>query len=84
MNLDEIGRRLRATRETLGLTQEEAAAIGVISDKAWSMWEQGERTPAVGSMLRIRDRFGISLDWIYAGDPARLPHELAQRLLNRV
>lgn len=80
LNLPDIGRRLRATRDALGLTQEVAAQIGAVSDNAWSMWEKGERTPAPGSMLRLRVEFGISLDWIYAGDPARLPHDLAEKL----
>ena len=64
------------------LTQEQAAEIAGITSNAWSEWERGNRTPAVGSMLRLRSRYGISLDWIYAGDPARLPHEIAEQLVS--
>lgn len=80
-DLPSIGDRLAATRKALGLSQEAAADIGGISAKAWSEWERGTRTPAVSSMLRLRARYGISLDWIYAGDPARLPHEIASQVL---
>lgn len=80
MNAEEIGGRLAATRSALGLTQEQAADIGSVTNKAWSMWEKGDRAPAVASMLRLRQRHGVSLDWIYAGDPARLPHDLAKAL----
>jgi len=35
--------------------------------------------PAV--MARLRYEYGVSLDWLYAGDPSGLPYHLAQKLL---
>lgn len=79
--LKQIGARLAAVRALLGLTQDQAAEIAGITKSAWSMWEVGDRTPAPASMLKFKERYGIPLDWIYAGDPARLPHDLASKLL---
>lgn len=84
LNLIEIGPRLKATREALGLSQEQAADETATTGTTWSKWETAERTPAVGSMLRLRAVFGVPLDWIYAGDPARLPHDLAEKLKRSV
>jgi transcriptional regulator with XRE-family HTH domain len=78
--LEEIGPRLARTREALGIKQDECAAVAGVTVPAWSDWERSRRTPAVASMLKFRARYGVSLDWIYAGDPSRLPFELAEAL----
>lgn len=78
--LNEIGPRLAATRKALGLTVAQAAELAGVTPPAWSDWETSRRTPAVASMLKLRLRHAVSLDWIFAGDGSRLPHDLAQKL----
>jgi len=31
--------------------------------------------------MKIRDRYGVTLDWIYAGDPHALPSDLYHQLV---
>jgi len=75
-----VGLRLTATRLALFLTQEAMAkAIGV-ERNAYANWEGGTRLAQVPAMLRLSLRFGISLDWIYGGQLAAVPFDIANRL----
>jgi len=75
-----IGRRLAYVRKALGLTQAEfAKAIGS-SQGALGQYEVGMRRPAIEIGLRIRDRFGTSLDFLYAGDISALQFDMAEKL----
>ncbi len=79
--LQAVGLRLTATRLALSLTQEAMArAIGV-ERNAYANWEGGTRLAQVPAMLRLMQRFGISLDWIYAGQLRSVPFEVAQQLV---
>lgn len=46
---------------------------------AYNNWEHGHRVGLDGA-LKLYDEFGITLDWLYLGDKARLPHEIAEKL----
>ena len=46
-----------------------------------NQYESGERKITVPVTTRLKDAFGITLDWIYAGDPSGLPKRIADRLL---
>jgi len=35
----------------------------------------------IGVAMKIRDRYGVTLDWIYAGDPHALPSDLYHQLV---
>lgn len=76
------GARLRATRRALGLSQRDAAKAAGVSEQRWSNWERGEHLLDVGAAMRFADRFRLTLDWLYRGDPAGLPFGLAERLLS--
>lgn len=77
----EAGRRLADTRLALGLTQEQLAEEIGVTRGALANWEQGSRFPDVAAMMRLYHRRRVPLDWIYIGNPAALPYELADRLL---
>ena len=49
---------IRSTRESLGLTQAEAAARAMVSLRAWIKWESGERTISAPAwaLFRLRSR----------------------------
>lgn len=72
-----VGRRLRIARLALGRTQAEMWRELGATDRAWSQWEKGTRLFDVLVAVRLKERFGVPLDWIYAGDPAGLPPRLA-------
>ena len=77
---EEIGARLRATREALGLSSTVVCEILDIRRSTWSMNEYGKSLPNVFDMIRFSERFGVTLDWIYRGDRSGLRHDLAARL----
>lgn len=75
-----IGRRLRATREALGLTQEQLAQSIGVQRTAYRNWEIGERMPDPLAMTRLAERYGATLDWIYRGVIAGMAHSLAIKI----
>ena len=80
-SLEAIGSRLRMTREALGFKkQKEFAARADISPNTYNQWEKGKVYPDLQYAIRLRDEFGISLDWIYLGDPSGLPYQIARLL----
>lgn len=59
------GARIATIRQQLGLSQDRLAREIDAKRAALSMWERGKRAPDVDAMIRLADRAGASLDWIY-------------------
>ena len=57
-----FGERLKATRTTLGLTQEELAEMVGTTKQAISRYENGGREPNLRTAKILADRLGVSLD----------------------
>lgn len=77
--LVEIGRRLKAARLATGLDQVDFKQWQIEANRL-SMWENGKRTPSAIALLPFCDRFAISLDWLFRGNAALMPHELYGRI----
>lgn len=75
-----VGERLRWTREALGFDKVGfAKEIG--ADKgSITHWEKGDRPLTLLGALKIRDRFGIPLDWLFCGDKSQLRGELYEKI----
>lgn len=82
--LDEIASRLVATREALDFDSqaEFAKEIGLTKTK-YNPFETGKRRITIDAAKAIRSKFAIPLDWIYCGDPSRLPVEVYRKLRRR-
>lgn len=76
----QAGLRLRAARQALNLSQEVLSREIGATRTALANWENGERLADVVAMTRLLSRFGIPLEWIYAGRLAQLPYDLAQAI----
>ncbi|WP_227657653.1 helix-turn-helix domain-containing protein [Candidatus Magnetaquicoccus inordinatus] len=76
-----IGQRLRTARSALELHPEEMSATLRIGMDTLDNWENGRSLPDIGTMILLANRFAISLDWIYRGDPSNLPYRIAVRVL---
>jgi transcriptional regulator with XRE-family HTH domain len=76
-----LARRLVRTRLALGYTTQRGFAeqLGIRSHQI-NVFERGRRRISLGVALLIREKFGISLDWIYCGDAAGLPAALYKKL----
>ena len=75
------GLRLKAARLVLGVERQDVMAnvLGV-QPSAYNNWEKGHRLPDVAAMVRLLNRSGVSLDWIFAGELRSMPFDLAARL----
>ena len=79
-NLDAIAARLRATREAFGLGQNEFARRAGIASNTYNQYEQAKNLPRLDFANQLCDTYGITLDWIYRGDTAGLPLQIANLL----
>ena len=75
------GRRLLRTREALELSQAEFCRQIGVERNLYNPFEKGRRRITIDVAMKIRDRYGITLDWIYAGDPHALPSGLYHKLV---
>lgn len=72
----DIGARLLWHRESLDLQQKDYAALIGAKRSIYSLWESGSNRITVDYALKLRDRYGLSLDFIYAGNADALPTSL--------
>ena len=56
--------KLIRLRKREGISQEELAAYLKVSRQAVSRWEQGTALPDAGNLKKLRQRFGVSVDWL--------------------
>lgn len=79
--IDEIALRLRRLRLALGFTQKRAWCnfIGTL-EPSWHVFESGSRRITIDEALRLCERTGASLDWLYRGIEYSLPVYLAEKL----
>ena len=79
-SIAQIAFRLRSTREALELTPTELCKQVGIRTNTWSQWENGKGRPELDKGLLLCDKLGVTLDWIYRGDPGGLPVRIASKL----
>lgn len=78
--LKALAKRLRMTREALGLSAADLCKLIDCAPNRWSQYESGKRPITVPVAIAMCDEFGLSLDWIYRADPAKIPHELRLKM----
>lgn len=82
-SVTDIAHRIIATREALGLRPIDVCNDLGFRPNAYSQWESGTNRPNLDDMIRFCARYGLTLDWIYRGDPSGLQHGLATKLRQR-
>lgn len=80
-SLAEIGARLVRTREALGYNQSDFATHAGIGKSTLNQWESGTQRPSLDEAAKLCDRYGLTLEWIYRGNPFGVPHEIAIKIL---
>ncbi len=65
-----LGKRIRARRETLELTQEQLARATGLSPQYISLIEQDKRVPSVSSLARFAEELGVTVDYLITGNEA--------------
>jgi len=75
-----IAERLLKTQHALGLNQRQLCARAGIATNTYNQWVKAKGRPDLDEAFKLCDAFGLTLDWIYFGDPSGLPHALAIKL----
>jgi transcriptional regulator with XRE-family HTH domain len=63
-----LGRRIRQLRG-FDVTQEEFARKLGISQSQLSKYERGKVAPPADVLIRIKEQFRVSIDWLLTGEP---------------
>ena len=79
--IDEVCRRLRDLRIVLELTK----PSDFIADTGFgktrvSNWDKSYSRPDLDAGIIMAGKFGVTLDWLFLGNPAGLPQDLASKL----
>lgn len=75
------GQRLVAARKALGMSARALADLLGVSPQRLSHWETEKHPPDITAMVALQRMRGVSLDWIYAGDPTGLKLPILQALV---
>jgi transcriptional regulator with XRE-family HTH domain len=68
------------TRDALELIDADICrGIGVKPNR-WSQYVTGTRRITIEVADKLCDRYNVTLDWIYRGDPSALPLALSKRM----
>lgn len=81
--LEDVAHRLRILRYALNRETQVAMVkfLGPpITSQHWNNWERARQVPDLPQARRIALRTGITVDWLYWGNTAGLPLNLAARL----
>ena len=78
--LQAVGKRLRKARKALGLSQKELYDSLGVGASTWHNWESGKRLPDPLVMAQLRKVYGVTLDWVFAGETAGISRSLEQKM----
>lgn len=79
-NLSEVAERLQKTRGAFSASQKDFAERAGINLTQYNNWESGHSRIGLSGALKLCSEYRLSLDWIYFGDPASLPVNIAKAL----
>ena len=79
-DLNAIGQRIVLLRRALGYGPTEFAVFLDIGTNTLSNYETGRRRPDIDQAVNIVRRTGVTLDWLYRGEAAGLPHGLLVKI----
>lgn len=78
IQMNEIGERLRAERQRLGLNQDEFGALGGVARNAQSHYEKGIRNPDSVYLAAVA-KVGVDVQYVLTGKRTDSPDSLAPR-----
>ena len=73
INYELIGTWIREKREEMGCSQEQLAWDAELSNTYVSLVETGKKKPSLGSLLKISNALGITLDELLSGNQLHNP-----------
>ena len=76
----DVARRLTRTRQAFGMQQQEFGVSAGMSQPQYNQFETGKRLLTLHYALALCERYGLTLDWLYRGDPSGLPYSLHEKI----
>lgn len=78
----DVATRLELTRKAIGLSKSELCRRLEINGSAWSNFinTNYDRRISLEVAFKLKDEFGVTLEWIYDGDAKLLPQVLGDRI----
>jgi transcriptional regulator with XRE-family HTH domain len=73
-----LPKRLKESREGFGMTQAQVAEMLHVTRQTVSKWENGVNDPDIGTIVRLCDLYGVTLDWLLRED-STLVRRLARK-----
>lgn len=73
----DISNRLRALRSYYDMSSKDFAEQMSVPPKSYSQWESGDFRMSLDGALKMQERYGISLDFIYTGRLDTLPNKVS-------
>jgi DNA-binding XRE family transcriptional regulator len=73
-----------ALREWSGVNQAAFCRAVSMAPNTWNQIEKGVSRPSIENALRIVAVYNVTLDWIYLGNDAGMPHAMAVELARRL
>jgi transcriptional regulator with XRE-family HTH domain len=77
---DDVARRLKYSRIAVGVDQQDFAEAAGISQPRYNPYETGKRLLTLPAAMMLCERYSLSLDWLYRGDPSGLPNRLLSKI----
>lgn len=66
--MNKFGKQLKQVRLALDLKQKDIASFMGITPTAVSDYESGKRVPSLDSIIKLADRYAVSLSWLITGE----------------
>lgn len=76
-----IGKRLVAMHTALGISQADVCRATGFKENRYSQYVNGVRPLTLGAAMKIADAYGVTLDYLFRGNPGSLPANLQQKIL---
>lgn len=67
-DLDELAKRLRMGRASVGITQKDASDMAGVSQSALSLWEHAKRVPDALAIKHLAAAYEVTTDWLLGID----------------
>lgn len=75
----DVERRLALARKAIGVDQQEFGTAAGLSQPRYNQYEKGKRLLTLDAAMKLCEHYGLTLDWLYRGDPSGLPYRLHDR-----
>lgn len=77
-----VAPRLKLLRNLSKITQKELCLLLEIQPGTYNHYERGLNRPDVSNALKLCAFYGVTLDYLFSGNMAGLPHEKAKEIIH--